>query len=71
LDYLDGIIIAFAGADTQRGLNRDNENLTIANSAGLRGSGDRFNNAFGKAVFNNNLKLYLRQEVDDILGTAI
>jgi hypothetical protein len=71
LDFLDGIIIAFAGADTQRGLNGDNENLAIANAASLRGSGNCFNNTVGKAVFNHNLKLYLGEEVDDIFGAAI
>ena len=71
LDFLDGIIIAFAGADSQRGLNWDNENLAIANAASLRGSGNRLNNAVGKAIFDDNLKLYLGQEVDDIFSAAI
>ena len=57
LDFLDGIIIAFAGADTQSCLNGNNENLAIANTASLRGGSNRFNNAVGKAVFDNNLKL--------------
>jgi hypothetical protein len=69
--FLNGIIIAFAGADTQRGLNGDNENLAIANAASLRGGSDCFNNAVGKAIFNHNLKLYLGQEVDNIFGAAI
>jgi hypothetical protein len=71
LGCLYGVVIALAGADAQGGLNGDNKNLTIANAARLRGSGDCFNNAVGKAVFNHNLKLYLRKEVDDILGAAI
>jgi hypothetical protein len=71
LDFLDGIIIAFAGADAQRSLNGNNENLAITNTASLRGGGDRFNNAVSKAVFHYNLKLYLRQEVDDIFCAAI
>jgi len=66
LDFLDGIVVAFAGADTQRGFDRDNENLAVTNAPSLGRCSNGFNDAVGKAVFNDNLKLYLRQKVDDI-----
>ena len=71
MDFLDGVVIAFAGADTQRGFDRDNENLAVTNAASLGRCGNGFYDAVGKAVFNYNLKLYLRQKVDNIFGPPL
>src|SRR5690606_31539162 len=68
---LEGVLVALAGADTKRGLDGDHEYLAIANAAGLRGGRDRLDNALRHIVVDDNLKLHLGQEIDDIFSAAI
>jgi hypothetical protein len=46
---LDRVAVALAGADAQRGFDGDDENLAVADAAGLRGGGDRLDHAIGEA----------------------
>ena len=62
VDFLPKVKIEVVVAD---------ENLAVADPPGLRGIGDGFNRAFGKVVWHDNLKLNLRQKVDDIFCAAI
>jgi hypothetical protein len=71
LDFLDGIVIALAGADPQCGFNGDNENLAVTDAAGLCGCGDSLYYAVGEAVLDYDFQFYLGQKVDDIFGTTI
>src|SRR3546814_7182459 len=47
------------------------ENLAVADAAGLCGGGDRLHNAFGHRILDDDFELHLGQEVDDIFGAAI
>src|SRR3546814_2511626 len=68
---LKRVLVAFAGADTQRGFDMADENLAVADAAGLCGGGDRLHNAFGHRILDDDFELHLGQEVDDIFGAAI
>src|SRR3546814_14589716 len=47
------------------------ENLAVADAAGLCGGGDRLDDAFGHRIFDDDFELHLGQKVDDIFRAAI
>ena len=52
-------------------LDRGDEDLAVADLAGLGGLDDRVDAALGVAVLDDDLDLHLGQEVDDVLGAAV
>ena len=68
---LDGGVVALAGSDAQGAIHRNDENLAVANTAGLRGGGNGLDHAAGEFIRNHDFKFYLGQEVDNIFGAAI
>jgi hypothetical protein len=67
----DRILVAFAGADAQRGLDRQHEDLAVADAAGLRGAPDGVDGFLDQVVADHNLDFHLGQEVHDVFGAAI
>ncbi|CDO36260.1 hypothetical protein SPHV1_2310002 [Novosphingobium sp. KN65.2] len=67
----EGVVVPFAGADAHRGLDRDDEDLAVADAAGLRGFGNRLYHAVRQGVGHDDLEFHLGQKVYDVLGTAI
>jgi hypothetical protein len=68
---LDGFVAALSGADAHGFLYPRDENLAIADTAGLRRTADRLDSLLGLGVLDDQLDLHFGQEVDDVLGTAI
>src|SRR4051812_9661781 len=60
-----------AGADADRLLDIEHEDLAIADTPRARCILDRLDRIVGEAVLDHHLDLYLGQEVDDIFGAAI
>src|SRR5262245_46218795 len=70
----DGDAAAFAGADADRVLERQDEDLAVADAAGLPGPGrmdDRLDGRLDKRVVDGDLELQLRQQADLDLLPAI
>src|SRR3954470_19244971 len=67
----DRVVAAFAGADPDDFLDRADENLAVADPAGMGGLLDRLDRALDQRVVHDDLDLHLGQEVDDVLGPAI
>src|SRR4051812_7387946 len=67
----DRVFVAFAGADAERGLDGDDEDLAVADPPGLRRGSDRLHHARREIVFDDDLQLHLGQEIDDIFGAAV
>src|SRR5829696_2368151 len=67
----NGVGAALAGADAQRLLDGRDEDLAVADPAGLGGVSDRLDDALGETVLDHHLELHLGEEVDDIFGAAI
>src|SRR3546814_14828023 len=70
-ERLKRVLVAFAGADAQRGFDMADENLAVADAAGLCGGGDRLDDAFGHRIFDDDCELHLGQKVDDLFRAAI
>ena len=70
-DLSDRVEPAFAGADADRLLDCGDEDLAVADAAGLRRIADRFDRAVDELVRQHDLDLHLGQEVDDVFGAAI
>src|SRR5207253_2975937 len=68
---LDGVGAALAGADAHRFLDRQNEDLAVADLVGFRRELDRLDRALGERVVEDHLDLHLREEVDHVFGAAI
>src|SRR3990172_4156791 len=62
---------AFAGADANRLFDGRNENLSVADTAGLRGLADRFNRTIDHFVGEDDFYLHLGKEVDNIFGAPV
>ncbi len=58
----------FAGADTDRVFHIGDEDLAVADPAGMGRLLDGLDGALHQAVLQNDLDLHLGQEVDDVLG---
>ena len=61
----------FAGSDPDRFLYLGDENLSIADPAGLGGAADRIDGLVDHLVAQHDLDFHLRQEIDNIFGAAI
>src|SRR5688500_4766347 len=61
----------FAGADANDLQQVEDEDLAVADLAGVRGLLDRLDHALGQSVVDRCLDLHLGQEIDDVLGAAI
>src|SRR3954462_13121364 len=68
---LQPVGISLVGADAQRVLDLDDENLAIADLAGLGGPGDRLDHAVGAVVSYHHLDLDLGQEIHGVFGAPI
>src|SRR5260221_4330702 len=68
---LDGVAAALAGADADRLVDRADEDLAVADAAGMRGVLDRLDGALDQRVLHDDLDLHLGQEIDDVFGAAI
>src|SRR5438876_11930457 len=62
---------ALAGADPHRLLDRDHEDLAVADLVGLGGLLDRLDGACGESLLDDDLDFDLGQEVDQVFGAAI
>src|SRR5579859_7373668 len=68
---LQRVIVGFARADADRLHDVEDEDLAIADLAGLGGGLDRLHHAVDDLVGDGHLDLHLGQEVYDIFGAAI
>ena len=68
---LERVVAEFARTDTDRLLDRVDENLAVADAAGLRRVADCLDCLFGEIVGAHHFDLHLGQEVDDIFGAAV
>ena len=68
---LDRVLVDLAGANPDHALDRGDEDLAVADLAGLGGLDDRLDAALGVAVLHHDLDLHLGQEVDHVLGAAV
>ena len=67
----DGVHATFAGADSNGFFNAGNENLAVADPAGLGRRSDCFNGLVDKVVAQDDFNLHLWQEVDNIFSAAL
>jgi hypothetical protein len=70
-ETLHGVIIEFARSDADDTFNGRDENLAVANPAGLGGALDCVERLVDLGIRNCNLDYGLGQELHGILGTAI
>src|SRR5690606_14937134 len=68
---LDRVGIGFAGTDADGLLQIDDKDLAVTDLAGVGCLGDRLDHPIELVVGNCHIDLHLRQEVDDVLSTAI
>src|SRR5215208_1758638 len=68
---LNRIMAAVTGADPDRLLDIDHENLAVADTPGSGGILDRLDDVLDEAVLDHHLDLHLGQEVDHIFGAAV
>src|SRR5690348_6402845 len=68
---LQRVRAGFAGADAERLLDRGDEDLAVADLAGVGGLLDRLDRALDLAVVDHDLDLHLGQEADQVLGATI
>src|SRR6476661_8592686 len=68
---LNRVRAALAGADADRLVDCRDENLAVADAAGMGGRLDRLDGALDHPILHNHLDLYLGQKVDDVLGAAV
>src|SRR5260370_38406229 len=61
----------FSGTDAQRLLDRRDEDLAVADLAGVRGLLDGLDGPLGLGVVDHDLYLTLGQETNQVLGPAI
>src|SRR5262249_50983063 len=67
----DGIQAGFPSTDPDCFFNVGDENLTVANATGLRGTTDRLDRFFDHVVAEHNLDFHFGQKVHHILGAGI
>src|SRR5437870_268252 len=68
---LEGVYVAFAGADADGLLERADEDFSVADLAGAGRGGDRFDRAVDEVARHRHLNLQLRQEAHGIFGAAV
>src|SRR5262249_14879931 len=64
-------LIALAGPDADRGLDRCHEDLSVADVAGLRGGRHDLGDLVDELVGHDHLDLDLREEIDRVLAAAV
>src|SRR5262249_53864380 len=69
--WLDRIQPRFAGSDANGFLYLGDENLSIANAAGLRGAPYGLDRLIDHVVAEHDLDLHLRQKINDVFSAAI
>jgi hypothetical protein len=67
----DRVGTALAGADADRLVDRRDEDLAVADPAGMGRVLDRLHRALNQPILHHHLDLHLRQEVDHVFGPAI
>jgi hypothetical protein len=65
------VVAAFAHPDPHRLFDRLDEDLAVADAAGLGGGGDERDDLVGDAVGDDDLELHLRQELHGVLTAAV
>src|SRR3546814_1433773 len=65
-ERLKRVLVAFAGADAQRGFDMADENLAVADAAGLCGGGDRLDDAFGHRIFDDDFELRSEEHTSEL-----
>src|SRR5213595_2547281 len=68
---LQRVLVALARADAHRRLDRIDEDLAVADVAGLGRAGDHFGDLVHEVVRNDDLDLDLGKEVDRLLAAAV
>src|SRR5690606_38791441 len=68
---LEGIRAAFAGADTDHGVDGGDPHLAVTDLAGVGGGGHRVDHLVDACVVGDDLDLQLGHEVDGVLGAAV
>src|SRR5262249_48616204 len=68
---LDRVAAALAGADANHLVDREDEDLAVADARRLRCLLDRLDHVRDLLVANDDLELHLRQEVDDVLRAPV
>src|SRR3546814_18907133 len=67
---LNRVGIGFAGTDADGLFQVDHEDLAVADLAGVGRLGDGLDDAIELIVSDGTVDFYLRQEVDEVFGTA-
>src|SRR5579883_367453 len=67
----DRVFALLAGADADGLVDRADEDLAVADAAGMGGVLDRLDRALHQRVLHHHLDLHLGQEIDDVFGPAI
>src|SRR5512141_922547 len=70
-NFLKCVGVGFAGADTHGVFERRDENLTVADLAGLGGGGDRLRDLVDLFAGDGDLDAHFGQEVHGVFGAAI
>ena len=68
---LDRVFAALAGADADHLVDRRDEDLAVADAAGLGGVRDGLDHLVHHVVLDDDLDLHLGDEVDDVGGAAV
>src|SRR6266568_1808973 len=68
---LDGVLALFAGADADDLVDRRDEDLAVADAAGLRGLGDGAQHLVHHFVLDDDLDLHLGDEIYDVGRAAV
>src|SRR4051812_20154303 len=71
LKLLKRLIVRFAGPNAQYAFQIGDENLAVADLAGLCGSDDGFDDLIDERVFHGNFDAGLGYEINDIFGTTV
>src|ERR1700745_618830 len=71
LGHSNRVTSPFSRADADDVFDRQHEDLSVTDPAGLGGALDRVDDLRHQLVADDDVELHLRQEVDDILGAAI
>src|SRR5690606_19066095 len=68
---LERVRVDFAGADAHRLVDRNDEDLAVADLAGARGAGQRLDHLIGPVARHADFDAEFRQEAHRVLGAAI
>src|SRR5690606_6867491 len=61
----------FTGADADRFFDIGNENLAVADAAGLGGAADGVDRLFQHVIAEHDLDFHLGQKIDDVFGATV